>query len=84
MSTRTDPYPEKSDRTAHQTTEGENVAIAAHACLSQPREANLQKFRDIRRGQQRIDHVRVGRAIRYTNQALLQWMKSRQRQSTSE
>ena len=29
-------------------------------------------------------YIRVGRAIRYTNQALLQWMKSRQRQSTSE
>jgi predicted DNA-binding transcriptional regulator AlpA len=29
-------------------------------------------------------YIRVGRASRYTNQALLQWMKSRQRQSTSE
>jgi excisionase family DNA binding protein len=29
-------------------------------------------------------YIRVGRSIRYTEAALLQWMKSRQRQSTSE
>lgn len=28
--------------------------------------------------------IKIGRAIRYTEAALLQWMKSRQRQSTSE
>ena len=29
-------------------------------------------------------YVRVGRSIRYTEAALLQWLKSRQRLSTSE
>jgi predicted DNA-binding transcriptional regulator AlpA len=29
-------------------------------------------------------YIRLGRAIRYTEQALLHWMKSRQRFSTSE
>ena len=29
-------------------------------------------------------YIRVGRAIRYAEAALLQWMKSRQRLSTSE
>ena len=29
-------------------------------------------------------YIRVGRAIRYIEAALLQWMKSRQRRSTSE
>jgi hypothetical protein len=29
-------------------------------------------------------YIRVGRSIRYTEAALLQWMKSRQRLSTSE
>jgi predicted DNA-binding transcriptional regulator AlpA len=29
-------------------------------------------------------YIRVGRSIRYTETALLQWMKSRQRLSTSE
>jgi hypothetical protein len=29
-------------------------------------------------------YVNVGRAIRYTEAALIQWMKSRQRLSTSE
>jgi predicted DNA-binding transcriptional regulator AlpA len=29
-------------------------------------------------------YIRIGRSIRYTVAALLQWMKSRQRRSTSE
>jgi excisionase family DNA binding protein len=29
-------------------------------------------------------YVKVGRSVRYTEAALLQWMKSRQRMSTSE
>ncbi len=29
-------------------------------------------------------YIRIGRSIRYTEAALLQWMKSRQRLSTSE
>jgi excisionase family DNA binding protein len=29
-------------------------------------------------------YIRVGRSVRYTEAALLQWMKSRQRRSTSE
>jgi predicted DNA-binding transcriptional regulator AlpA len=29
-------------------------------------------------------YIKVGRSIRYSEVALLQWMKSRQRQSTSE
>jgi predicted DNA-binding transcriptional regulator AlpA len=29
-------------------------------------------------------YVKVGRSIRYTEAALIQWMKSRQRMSTSE
>jgi excisionase family DNA binding protein len=29
-------------------------------------------------------YIRVGRSIRYTESALLQWLKSRQRLSTSE
>ena len=29
-------------------------------------------------------YIRVGRSIRYTEAALIQWMKSRQRLSTSE
>ena len=29
-------------------------------------------------------YIRIGRSIRYTEAALMQWMKSRQRTSTSE
>ena len=29
-------------------------------------------------------YLRIGRSIRYTEAALMQWMKSRQRMSTSE
>ena len=29
-------------------------------------------------------YIKIGRAVRYTEAALLQWMKSRQRLSTSE
>jgi excisionase family DNA binding protein len=29
-------------------------------------------------------YIRIGRSIRYTEAALMQWMKSRQRMSTSE
>jgi hypothetical protein len=29
-------------------------------------------------------YIRVGRSIRYTDVALMQWMKSKQRSSTSE
>jgi predicted DNA-binding transcriptional regulator AlpA len=76
--------PVHQDQTHHKVPGSTNFALLTPKETADRLKVSLSWLAKARMSGDGPPYIRVGRSIRYSDAALLQWMKSRQRLSTSE